>query len=75
MGVEWWAADAGQPTPSVLGIPLDGPMPGHGPDMPTHYDLHAWIWKANPSGMFAAWNPNVTCPAGDGHAHDHDHDD
>jgi hypothetical protein len=25
--------------------------------------LHAWIWKANPSGMFADWNPRVgPCP-------------
>jgi hypothetical protein len=23
--------------------------------------LHAWVWKDNPSGMFADWNPNVTC--------------
>jgi hypothetical protein len=26
--------------------------------------LHAWVWKDNPSGMFADWNPRVTCPAG-----------
>lgn len=25
-------------------------------------DLHAWIWKHNPSGTFAEWNPNVRCP-------------
>ena len=23
--------------------------------------LHAWVWKDNPSGMFADWNPRVTC--------------
>ncbi|MEO7964416.1 MAG: hypothetical protein ABIT38_10985 [Gemmatimonadaceae bacterium] len=26
--------------------------------------LHAWVWKDNPSGIFADWNPRVTCPAG-----------
>ncbi len=26
--------------------------------------LHAWVWKDNPSGIFADWNPLVTCPAG-----------
>ncbi|MBR9988150.1 MAG: hypothetical protein KFH98_00255 [Gemmatimonadetes bacterium] len=29
--------------------------------------LHAWIWKHNPAGMFADWNPDVNCdyaPAG-----------
>jgi hypothetical protein len=25
------------------------------------YELHAWIWKNNPSGMFEPWNPAVTC--------------
>lgn len=23
--------------------------------------LHVWAWKHNPSGMFADWNPTVTC--------------
>ncbi len=26
------------------------------------YELHAWIWKANPAGMFFEWNPRVHCP-------------
>lgn len=25
------------------------------------YELHAWIWKHNPSGMFFDWNPDVSC--------------
>lgn len=23
--------------------------------------LHAWIWKHNPAGIFADWNPDVSC--------------
>jgi hypothetical protein len=23
--------------------------------------LHAWVWKENPSGVFADWNPRVSC--------------
>jgi hypothetical protein len=23
--------------------------------------LHVWVWKHNPSGMFADWNPQVSC--------------
>lgn len=23
--------------------------------------LHAWVWENNPSGLFADWNPRVTC--------------
>jgi hypothetical protein len=30
--------------------------------LPAFYSLHAWIWKHNPAGTFAMWNPNVTCP-------------
>jgi hypothetical protein len=26
------------------------------------YLLHAWIWKENPAGVYADWNPDVTCP-------------
>ncbi|TVP68540.1 MAG: hypothetical protein EA340_08645 [Nitriliruptor sp.] len=25
--------------------------------------LHVWLWQANPAGMFAAYNPNLSCPA------------
>jgi hypothetical protein len=40
---------------------FDGPMPGHHPRMGVHYDLHVWVWKSNPNGIFATWNPRVTC--------------
>jgi hypothetical protein len=29
--------------------------------LPPFYQLHAWIWKANPSGIFNMWNPDVAC--------------
>ena len=29
--------------------------------LPAFYSLHAWIWKVNPDGMFAMWNPRVHC--------------
>lgn len=25
------------------------------------WGLHAWVWKDNPSGIFASWNPTVDC--------------
>jgi hypothetical protein len=25
------------------------------------YAKHAWIWQGNPMGVFADWNPDVTC--------------
>ena len=29
--------------------------------LPPFYELHAWLWKHNPSGFFEDWNPRVTC--------------
>ena len=26
-----------------------------------HYDRHVWIFRENPNGVFAQFNPNVTC--------------
>jgi hypothetical protein len=31
--------------------------------LPAFYSLHAWIWKHNPAGTFAMWNPAVSCAA------------
>ena len=71
VGVEWivfkaaWekANGAGAAPPTVLGQPLlysEHTFAAGGPVIP-HYELHAWIWKANPLGTFKPWNPNVTC--------------
>lgn len=30
-------------------------------ELPSFYALHAWVWKDNPSGTFAAFNPDVAC--------------
>ena len=27
------------------------------------WGLHAWVWRSNPSGLFADWNPSVNCNA------------
>jgi hypothetical protein len=29
--------------------------------LPAFYELHVWAWKDNPNGMFADWNPKVSC--------------
>jgi len=50
--------------PSLMGIPLQGPMEGHEPLIPqgfVHYDLHAWLFKDNPNGMFTPTNPDISC--------------
>ena len=53
--------------PQMFGRPFDGPMEGHHPLMPhelKHYDLHVWLWKKNPAGLFSPTNPAVKCPDG-----------
>lgn len=68
-GVEWFKADADQDLstdsdrPTLFGHPFDGPMLGHEPGMPAHFDLHVWVYLNNPAGELSAWNPKVTCPA------------
>ena len=55
--------------PVLFGETFDGPMDGHHPLMPhelRHYDLHVWLFKDNPRGMFSAVNPAVSCT---GHAY------
>jgi hypothetical protein len=50
--------------PSLFGQTFMGPREGHEPLIPkefVHYDLHAWLFKDNPLGMFAATNPKVNC--------------
>ncbi len=61
VAVEYLVFDTGQPHPTVFGMPLHGPMAGHEPGMPVHYDLHAWVWHPNPNGMFTDFNPSVSC--------------
>jgi hypothetical protein len=29
--------------------------------LPAFYELHVWAWKDNPKGMFAEFNPDVSC--------------
>ena len=66
VAAEWLmpVAVAGDKAPSILGQTLAGPMNGHEPIMPAelrHYDLHVWLWKDNPKGMFTSTNAAVKC--------------
>jgi hypothetical protein len=30
-------------------------------ELPAFYALHAWVWRDNPDGTFASFNPDVSC--------------
>ncbi len=69
VAVEWLIplATGVKSKPELFGRPFDGPMEGHEPLLPAalhHYDLHAWIFKPNPRGLFHPVNPDVKCPEG-----------
>jgi hypothetical protein len=71
VAVEWFVTlDTGvKERPVLFGQPFLGPMEGHEPLIPrevTHYDLHAWLFKDNPLGLFESTNPDVSC---EGYAH------
>lgn len=71
VGVEWivfkaaWEREkgVGAAAPTVIGQTM--PLSDHtfvtgGPSIP-HYEMHAWIFRDNPRGMFEHYNPNITC--------------
>lgn len=43
--------------PTLFGEAL---MPNHNPGFQL-WALHAWVWRDNAHGIFAPWNPDVTC--------------
>lgn len=64
-----WRADHPDPqdVPSLFGRDFER-LPGPGESepqnrygLPAFYELHLWLWKPNPAGMFDDWNPDVTC--------------
>jgi hypothetical protein len=60
--VEWvvpkalWEQAGNTEPPVVFGVPLHVLNP-----VLNWYIAHAWIWTHNPAGMFADWNPDVSC--------------
>ncbi|HEY8787081.1 MAG TPA: hypothetical protein VIN63_11450 [Candidatus Limnocylindria bacterium] len=52
---------AGASKPSLFGqdFKLIGTPNRYG--IPAFYELHAWVWQNNPSGMFKDWNPSGSC--------------
>jgi hypothetical protein len=65
-----WRADHPDPAdvPTLFGQEferLPGPdetQPQNRYGLPAFYELHVWLWQPNPAGMFADWNPEVSCP-------------
>ena len=52
--IEPWDAQM-EGVPSVMGQDL------HANSDLGLYVLHGWVWEENPSGVFADWNPSLSC--------------
>jgi hypothetical protein len=65
--IEAWRSAGNEAPPSFHGVPWDRMV-----DDPTtaldeahgfepHFDRHVWLYRENPNGVFAQYNPTVTC--------------
>jgi hypothetical protein len=71
LGIEYVVVVEGTPNnstsagPSLMNIPLQGPMAGHSPGMPWHKELHIYLADDIRSGAdFDHENTRIVCPAG-----------
>jgi hypothetical protein len=62
-----WEAAGNVEPPSFQGVPYDPMEDDPSTDLDEahmfepHYDRHVWVFRENPNGMFAQYNPNATC--------------
>ena len=75
--IKAWEAAGNSARPSFQGVPYDKMVDdpkteideAHG--FEPHYDRHVWIFRDNPNGVFAQFNPNATCKYHRGGTHKH----
>ncbi len=56
---DWDALHASPP--QLFGQTFTAIPAGNRYGLPPFYELHAWVWKGNPRGVFDDWNPTVSC--------------
>jgi hypothetical protein len=65
-----WTAAGHKSPPTFHGVPynhmVDDPATklDEAHNFMPHYDRHVWVFRDNPNGVFAQYNPKVSCPAG-----------
>jgi len=55
-----WDALHAKP-PKLFGRTLSLVSAGNRYGLPAFYEIHVWLFKRNPLGMFNDWNPRVSC--------------
>ena len=73
-----WEAAGNSKPPTLHGLTYDHmfddaatPHIDEAHNFEPHYDRHVWIYRDNPNGVFAQFNPNVTCAHATTKAADH----
>jgi hypothetical protein len=56
-----WHKANGSKAPRLFGRRLTLVPAGNRYGLPDFYEIHAWVWKGNPRGLFNDWNPKVSC--------------
>jgi hypothetical protein len=65
--IKSWEAAGNKTLPSFQGVPYDrmADNPATKIDeahaFEPHYDRHVWLYRDNPNGIYAPFNPNATC--------------
>jgi len=59
---KWDPQNTGREAPTIFGQPLM--LMTNIPETPPVWGLHLWLYSYNPEGLFASFNPMVSCPAG-----------
>jgi hypothetical protein len=57
---DWDATHSSRPQ-LYPGKPFDLTTAPNRYGLPTFYSQHVWVWKNNPAGLLAMWNPTVHC--------------
>jgi len=56
-----WKAKHGNTMPKLFGQMFMATGSPNRYNIPAFFSLHVWLFQPNPSGMFAPFNPNVSC--------------
>lgn len=65
--IKAWEAAGNTAPPSFHGVPYDRMADDPATELDEahmfepHYDRHVWLYRENPNGVFAQYNPEVTC--------------
>lgn len=72
-----WHAAGNDAPPTFHGVPYDTMVDDPATEIDEahmfepHYDRHVWLYRENPAGVFAQFNPTVSCEHHAAPAHDH----